>query len=283
MCIVNDDDGEIVMTLARLEKKLMEAYKNERHLTDAANGVYMAALRNNVDLSTLLNDIENGTAFRVSEFFTATTGNLLDYLKSDYHTISQSLIDVVAGGNGGMASIGRGEFFVAFLSNFSATISKSGNGDIYYNGKWEEMKYNNGKINVAAKPGREVFKTFMMLLEDSNVNLKKSDYLPIRKDNTILYSATEIATLNGLYWKATVGEDVGQLTYNEWAIKCVKQAAEETFKKSDTLLIIDKNNNFVRFTNPKEVVEHYKDRVEVLKFELRNKQSNPVAIYMEAA
>ena len=232
MCIVNDDDGEIVMTLARLEKKLMEAYKNERHLTDAANGVYMAALRNNVDLSTLLNDIENGTAFRVSEFFTATTGNLLDYLKSDYHTISQSLIDVVAGGNGGMASIGRGEFFVAFLSNFSATISKSGNGDIYYNGKWEEMKYNNGKINVAAKPGREVF---------------------------------------------------GQLTYNEWAIKCVKQAAEETFKKSDTLLIIDKNNNFVRFTNPKEVVEHYKDRVEVLKFELRNKQSNPVAIYMEAA
>ena len=36
--------------LARLEEKLMAAYKNERHLTDAANGVYMTALRNKVDL-----------------------------------------------------------------------------------------------------------------------------------------------------------------------------------------------------------------------------------------
>ena len=269
--------------LARLEEKLTAAYKNERHLTDAANGVYMTALRNKVDLSTLMNDIENGTAFKVNEFFTATNGNLLDYLKPEYHTIAQSLIDIVAGGNGGMASIGRAEFFVAFLSNFSATISKSGNGDIDYNGKCEEMKYNGGKINVAAKPGREVFKTFMMLLEDSDVNLQKSDYLPNRKDNTKLYSAIEIATLNGLYWNATVGKDVGPLTYNEWAIKCVEQAAKETFKKSDTLLIIDDNNDFVRFTNSKEVVEYYKDRVEVLDFELRNKQSNPVAIYMEAA
>jgi|TARA_B110000211_G_C14037115_1_gene535088 hypothetical protein len=273
------------MILKILEEKLttQSAYKTKRHLIDAANGVYMSCIRNKIDLSSLLNDIENGTAFKVSEFFTATSGNLIDYLKSDYHVIAQSLIDIVAGGNGGMASVGRGEFFVAFLSNFSATISKSGNGDIDYNGKCEEMKYNGGKINVAAKPGREVFKTFMMLLEDSNVNLKKSDYLPNRKDNTKLYDATEIATLNGLYWNATVDEDVGQLTYNEWAIKCVERAAEETFKKSNTLLIIDDNNNFVRFTNPKEIVEYYKDRVEFLNFELRNKQSNPVAIYMKAA
>jgi len=268
-------------SLTFLEEKLTSAYKNERYLTDAANGVYMSCVRNGVELSTLLNDIENGIAYKVNEYFTAKSGNLLDYLKPEYYTIAQSLIDIVAGGNGGMASIGRAEFFVAFLSNFSATIAKSGNGDIDYNGKCEEMKYNGGKINVAAKPGREVNKEFMTLLEDCDVKLKKPDYLPNRKENTKFYSANEIATLNGLYWSATVGEDVGTLTFNEWKVKCIERAAEKTFEKSDTLIIIDINNDFVRFWGVEEVVECYKDRD--VKFELRNKQSNPVAIYMNAA
>ena len=271
------------MTLNRLEEKLKSVYKNERHLIDAANGVYMSCIRNNIDLSTLLNDIENGTSLKVKEFFAAKSGNLLDFLKPDYHIIAQSLINIVAGGNGGMASIGRAEFFIAFLSNFSATISKSGNGDIDYDGKCEEIKHNGGKINIDAKPGREVFKTFMALLEGNDVKLKKSDYLPNRKDNTKLYNSIEIAKLNGLYWNATVGENVGSLTYDEWAIKCVERASKKAFEKSDTLLIIDEDNYFVRFTNSKEVVEYYKDRVNVLEFELRNKQSNPVAIYMKAA
>jgi len=268
--------------LARLEAKLstQTTYSNPRHLTDAADRVYMACERNNIDLAKLLNDIENGTAFDMHKFYNAKNGNLIDYLKSDYHPIMQALINIVAGGNGGMASVGRGEFFVAFLSNFSATISKSGgNGDIHFSNKCEEIKYNGGKIKVTPRAGREVFKDFMTLLEGTNVNLKQKDYLPNRKGNTKIYSTTEIAKLNGLYWNATVGEDVGELTYNEWVIKGLERAAKELFEISDTLLIINEDNNFIRFINSKKVVKYYKDRIDFVSFELRNNQSNPIAMY----
>lgn len=267
-------------SLKRLETNLSEVYNNERHLTDAANGVFMSALRNNVDIDTLMDSIEDGTAFLTEDFFRATKGNLADFVKEEFQTLIQPLVNITAGGNGGMASIGRGEFFIAFMSNFSAIISKSGRGDIEYNGQYEEVKHNGGKINVDDKAGREVHATFMKLLEQQNIKLKKKDYLPNRRSDFKLYTEQERSILNGLYWNATVGEMVGALTYDQWALKCVERAAQKVLDKSDSLLIIDNDNNFVRFTESSEVVEYYKDNIEEVAFELRNKQANPVAIYM---
>ena len=237
----------------------------------------MTCLRNKVDLSKLLSDIQNRTAFKTEEYFNARSGNLQDYVKEDYKSLMSGLINIVSGGNGGMASIGRGEFFVSFMSNFSATISKSGNGDIDYNGKCEEMKFNGGKINVRQKQGREVTKTFTELLDNENIVIMgEKSYLPDRKSNPKFYSKKEIARLNALYWTATTGEIVEKLSYDEWKVKCVEEAAKELFKKSDSLMVIAQNNDFVRFTNVEEIVSYYKNLD--VQFELRHNQSNPVSL-----
>ena len=180
-----------------------------------------------------------------------------------------------------MASIGRGEFFVAFMSNFEAMIAKSGNGDIDYNNKCEEVKHNGGKINVAKKAGREVRRSFLELVESKGVQLKGADYLPGRKKDLKLYNDNEAAVLNSLYWTATTGEQAPEMSYEQWALACIERAATEVFAKSDSLLVINNDNDFVRFTTVDEVVAYYAQDVKAVEFELRNNQANPVAIYMD--
>lgn len=274
-------DNITKLTLDRLECKLETAYSNSRHMTDAANGVFMAALRSGVDINSLINDLENGTAFATEAFFAAKSGNLLDFLKSDYHSIAQSLVNITAGGNGGMASIGRGEFFIAFMSNFQAMIAKSGNGDIDYKNKCEEVKHNGGKITVAKKAGREVTRSFLELVESSGATLKGADYLPGRKKDVKMYSDAEAAILNSLYWTATTGENTTAMSYEQWALSCINRAASNVFEISDSLLVVNDNNDFVRFTTVNEVVDYYSQDVKAVDFELRSNQANPVAIYLK--
>ena len=159
-------------SLDRLESILKKQYKPDRHLTSAANDIYMAALRTGIDLNRLLDLIESGESFDLKEFTDASKGNVFDFVCEEIKDTSRYFIDITAGGNGGMASIGRGEFFVAFLTNFLVTIVKSGSGDLLYPteetlpDKSEEWKWNGGKINVDDMQGRVVAKNLMQILED---------------------------------------------------------------------------------------------------------------------
>ena len=120
----------------------------------------MGCLRNNIELDTLMNDIESGDAFQWSDFSEAESGNLSEYVAPEYYELANHLIDVCPGGNGGMASVGRGEFCVIFMSGFNATPLKNGKGDVGFPHKNEEVKYNGGKIMVSTKQGRDVNKDF---------------------------------------------------------------------------------------------------------------------------
>ena len=104
--------------LDRLESILKKQYKPDRHLTSAANDIYMAALRTGIDLNRLLDLIESGESFDLKKFTGVSEGNVFDFVCEEIKDTSRYFIDITAGGNGGMASIGRGEFLLLFSPIF---------------------------------------------------------------------------------------------------------------------------------------------------------------------
>ena len=76
-------------SLQKLETQLSEHY-HQKHVTMAADGVYMGCLRNNIELDTLMNDIESGDAFQWSDFSEAESGNLSN-MAPEYYDARQSL------------------------------------------------------------------------------------------------------------------------------------------------------------------------------------------------
>jgi hypothetical protein len=268
--------------IERLDKKLETVYDNSRHLRTASNGVFGSAVRENIDMNDFIDAVENNQAFDFTAFAAAKSGNFLDFIDTKYRAMAQPLIDITAGGNGGMASIGRGEFAIAFLSNFQATIIKSGSGDIKYNNKNEEVKHNGGKLSVDDKAGNEIFRYFKTLVETKGIKLKKTDYLPNRQADAKLYSTEEKQILNGLYWQAITGTDKGSLTDKDWYELCLDRAFTRSFKKVDSLLVMNENNDFVRFFEAKTALKFYKERLSIVgrNFELRNFQNNAVSFYL---
>ena len=261
-------------TLERLDKKLESIYDNPRHLKEASNGVFGSAVREGIDLGVFLDAIEDQTAFDFLSFSKATNGNLLDFIKPEFQSMAQPLVDITAGGNGGMASIGRGEFAISFLSNFQTVITKSGRGDLSHHGKFEEVKHNGGKLAIEAKAGNEIYRTFKSLTENQSIQLKKKNFLPLRKTDSKLYSEEEKKKLNGLYWQAMTGEDGLPMTDSEWSKKSLKRAFDFLFKKVDSLLVINKDNDFVRFFNANSALTFYSNCLTQINFELRADQAN---------
>ena len=268
--------------IERLDKKLETIYDNPRHLKTASNSVFGSAVRENIDMNEFIDDVENGTAFDFKSFAKATSGNFLDFLKPKYHAMAQPLIDITAGGNGGMASIGRGEFAISFLSNFQSKITKSGKGDLEYLGKYEEVKHNGGKLSVDDKAGNEIFRSFKTLVESKGLKLQKKDYLPNRVADAKLYSASVKKDLNGLYWQAITGVEQSALTDDEWFILSLDRGFKRSFEKVDSLLVLNENNDFGRFFNSKTALDFYKARISIVKrnFEIRNFQNNAVSFYL---
>tara|TARA_R110000868_G_scaffold55984_1_gene173742 strand:- start:543 stop:1391 length:849 start_codon:yes stop_codon:yes gene_type:complete len=270
-------------TIERLDRKLEEVYDNPRHLKTASNSVFASAVRQDIDVNEFLDSVENGTAFDIKEFSFASKGNFLDFIQPKYKVMGQSLIDITAGGNGGMASIGRGEFAISFLSNLKAKITKSGCGDLEFNGKYEEVKHNGGKVSVDDKAGNEIFRTFIKLVEEYDPKfLKKKDYLPNRKTDEKLYSLEEKKKLNALYWEAITKTPQTLMTDDEFFKKCFKRAFERLFEKIDTLLVLNEKNNFIRFFNATSAIKFYSDRISIVRgnFEIRNYQNNAVSFYL---
>lgn len=280
-----NDTGVIIK---RLLDKLKSQYSNDRHLETAAGGIFFTCAKNNIDLNSLLDDIENGTAFDFEKFWNAKSGDLLSYLKPYYHPTAQSIIDITAGGNGGMGSVGRGEFFISFFSNFLAKMITSGNGDIAYGGRNEELKYNGGKISVSGKTGEGAYKKFVEIATSKNLDFKrdkkKKNFLPTRKGDVKLYSPEEYNILVGCYYTALTEEDCGPIDIDTFSLKCLETSSDNLFKKSDSLLVIDKNNHFNRFYNTQEVLDYYSNKTHLYhahrKWECRATQKNEVAMYV---
>ena len=65
------------------------------------------------------------------------------FLIEKYIGVAKRLSYITIGGNGGMASIGRGEWLIAILTQFQqAALIKNGKGDILYNNSiTEEIKF----------------------------------------------------------------------------------------------------------------------------------------------
>lgn len=266
-------------SLKKLDDKMNATFKNERHATEASNGVFMAALRNSVDVDMFMADIENGAAFDVDAFSTAKNGNFADFMKTEYREMVAPLVNVTAGGNGGMASIGRGEFFVFFASNGKAQLLKSGCGDLMYsNGTTEEMKHNGGKINVANRAGKEVFADLMKKAKAAGM---PTDWMPLRKKDKQTYDVKTINAMNAMFCNTVCGTEYTTMSDDELKLVMLETALKKSFDTANTLLVVNNDNDFVRFWNVGEAMEYYSQKVGVLSFEIRANQSNPVAFYCD--
>ena len=123
---------------------------NAKNTEKMADALFMACLRNKVDPILLIDDINNGRVFKCSEFIAKENGNIYDFVIEKYIGVAKRLSYITIGGNGGMASIGRGEWLIAILTQFQqAALIKNGKGDILYNNSiTEEIKFNGGKIRL---------------------------------------------------------------------------------------------------------------------------------------
>ena len=277
----------MMTSLHRLESMLRKQYKPDRHLTSAANDVYMAAFRTGIDLDRLLDLIESGESFYLKKFMDASKGNVFDFVCKEIKDTSRYFIDITAGGNGGMASIGRGEFFVAFLTNFLVTIVKSGSGDLLYPievllNRIEEWKWNGGKITVDDMQGKQVHDKLLQILRsrDEKSLLKTKTFVPFRKEDKKKYEDGVIDKLNARFWEAITGEEKESLTDEELKKLCLRRACKNLFDKTDALVVADDDGAFVRFTNAESAVEYYDNRVDSLRMEFRAIKTNPVALYL---
>ena len=87
--------------LNRLESILEKQYKNKRHLTSAANDVFMAAYRTGIDLNRLLDLIESGDAFDLEDFTHAYKGNVFNFVCEEIQkhlgiSLTSPLVEMVA-------------------------------------------------------------------------------------------------------------------------------------------------------------------------------------------
>jgi len=274
-------------SLQRLESMLSEIYNNKRHLEPAADQIYMSCLRTGVDLTELLDNIQSNKMFDVENFIEASNGNIFNYIPKNFRECVSRFVNITAGSNGGMASIGRGEFMISFASNFKAKISKSGKGDLEYVIRLidkiinEELKWNGGKIELSKTQGQEIYKSFISLLKDNNeFNLIIKDFLPFRKKDKKIYDSSTIDLLNARFWQSITGETYNSLSDVDLKKLCLQGAFDSTFTKSDRILIVNEDGEFVRFTNSDDAVEYYSNKIDEVSLEIRANQSNPISIYL---
>jgi hypothetical protein len=269
--------------LNRLDDKLKSIYDNDkRHLEEASDRVYMACERSGVDVGYLLDCIEDGTAFDLEKFQSQSTGVLFNFVKADLLPAVKYFPDITAGGNGGMASIGRGEFAIAFLSNCSSKMITEGKGDLKHSdGTYEELKFNGGKINVSNRRGEDIYKDFTKIVAENNVAIKGKDFLPFRKKSCESYSVDEINQLNGFYLEALTGENKGPISDKEMKTLFLHNAFDNLFENVGSLLVIDADGSYVRIKDSDTGTDYYQNLD--LDFEIRAWQANPVSLYLFTA
>jgi hypothetical protein len=269
--------------LERLDKKLESIYDNDkRHRDEASDRVFMACKRTGTDVDYLLDSIEDGTAFDLEKFLSQSEGNFFDFVKPSLLEAVKYFPDITAGGNGGMASIGRGEFAISFLSNFSTSMITEGKGDLRHeDGTYEEVKFNGGKINVDSRRGEDIYKRFKEIVDGKDIKIKGKDFLPFRKNSYKDYSADEIKELNGYYHEAVTGANKGPMSDQDLQQIFLHRAFDNLFKTAGSLLVIDTDGSYVRLKDSDTGTNYYKNLN--LDFEIRAWQANPVSLYLFTA
>lgn len=256
------------------------------HLNTAVDVFIMACFREEVSIKKILSNIQDCNILRLPEFISASSGNIYEFINENYIGVAKHLVNLTAGGNGGMATIGRGEWLIAILSGLGkANIIKQGTGDILYTdyNKREEVKWNGGKINVDDTPGRDINKKLYSILDSKNeTQLTGNDkhFVPFRKKDKKKYTEEHIGLLNARYWQAITDEEKTLLSDSGLKILMLERAFNNVFDKSDTILIVEEDGQFVRFKKTNDALEYYTSKINKVCFECRAKQSNPVGIYM---
>jgi hypothetical protein len=102
-------------------------------------------------MGNLISILKSGI-FRIEDFSKSKSGNIYDYICTDFKKFSTHIKDITAGGNGGMGSIGKGEWLISILAGIDpttdkprASILKNGCGDLLYNNKSIEVKWNGAR------------------------------------------------------------------------------------------------------------------------------------------
>ncbi len=267
-------------TLLRLDNKLQSIYDNDRrHLEEASDRVYMACERSGVDVDNLLDCIEGGTAFDFDNFMSQPAGNFFQFVKLELLPAVKYFPDITAGGNGGMASIGRGEFAIAFLSNCSSKMITEGKGDLKHkDGTYEEVKFNGGKINVDNRRGEDIYKDFTRIVANHGIQIKGKDFLPFRKKSIESYTQDEINELNGYYLEALTGENKGPISDQYLKLLFLNRAFNNLFDSVDSLLVMDTDGSYVRIKDSDTGTKYYQNLP--IDFEIRAWQANPVSMYL---
>ena len=273
--------------LKRLEKHITKYYPNVKssHFITLVDIIYMTALRNDIDIQVLLDDMYKGI-LDIDKFNVAKDGNIYDdYVKPKYKSFAMRIKDITVGSNGGMASVGKGEWLISLCSGINpktnkpyANLIKDGKGDINYsNGKNEEIKWNGGKVSTE-KAGKEVTKKFNQF-----INIEDKEWVPFRGNDKKKYSDEKRNIYNAMYWKAISGEENVSLSNYGLKQKIINMSFTKVFEKSDSFIMFNDDGKFQRFCNLEEANSYYKSRLGLLNtkcgFECRAKQSNPIALY----
>jgi len=273
--------------LSKLEEYIMKYYPSVKgsHFTTMVDIIYMAAVRGNLGISKLLEDMYNGI-LEIEKFNGANNGNIYEFIKPKYKLFAERIKDINIGSNGGMANIGKGEWLISLLAGINpqtdkpyVDIIKTGEGDIKYSdGKNEEIKWNGGKVSVE-KAGYMIQDKFNKLVPDHPDKL----WLPLRSVANKKYSKDKILNWTGKYWQAISGEECNSMTDDEYKKNIINMSFAKVFEKSDSFIMFNDDGKFQRFYNLEDANSYYIDKLHLLKssrgFEHRAKQANPPALY----
>ena len=261
------------------------------HFINLIDIIYMAAIRNNININDLCNDLHRGL-IDLDKFRNSNHGNIYNFIKNKkYIDFAKRIKDITVGSNGGMASVGKGEWLLSLGTGINPltdksriSIIKKGAGDLEYEDtrNTEEVKWNGGKVSVD-KSGQEVNKIFNKI-----INIEDKLWVPFRKNDKKKYTEEDKQKNNAVYWKAISDENYDKLSDNELKAKIIHMSYEKVFEKCNTFIMFNDDGQFQRFSNIQEADNYYKDKYDKLTgkinktdvgFEVRANQNNPPALY----
>ena len=78
------------------------------------------------------------------------------------------------------------------------------------------------------------------------------------------------------------GENGTPMSDDDWYKKSIERAFNRAFNKIDSLLVMNENNDFVRFFDAKSALKFYSGKINIIKreFELRNNHNNAPSFYL---
>lgn len=281
----------------KIEKYLKEYFEKELkagHLQKMADSLLVACIRSGSNWCEIICLLKTGKMLQ-EEYRSVKGGNIYNFINPNHVEFAKLVKNITVGGNGGMGSVGKGEWMISLLSGLDPITNrprvkktKNGSGDLtYIDGKGsstEEIKWNGGKLNISEERGRDVTKTFCDIIKKNNETVLNSEtFVPFRKKNE---QYENLEDLNAYYWEAITGKRVNPLSDTDLKYLFVKRAYKNLFAASNSIVIFDDDGTFVRFSNYEEAMNWYSSVWPTscfkIQFECRASQNNPIALYCRA-